>query len=104
MKAVRESNGTMLVVSDNEILKAQRDLARKEGVGAEPASAASLAGYYKALDRKIISPDEKVAIILTGHSLKDPDSMGKAETKRILINPSFIEKIILEEVNDHNSS
>lgn len=52
MKAVRESRGTMLVVSDNEILKAQRDLARKEGVGAEPASSASLAGYYKALDRK----------------------------------------------------
>ncbi|MUN27957.1 threonine synthase [Sulfuracidifex metallicus] len=104
MKAVRESRGTMLVVSDNEILKAQRDLARKEGVGAEPASSASLAGYYKALDRKIVYPDEKVVLILTGHSLKDPESMGKAETKRILINPSFIEKIILEEVNENDGS
>ncbi|ADX82634.1 threonine synthase [Sulfolobus islandicus] len=103
MKAIRESNGTAIAVSDSEILDAQKTLARKEGIGAEPASAAALAGYIKAINEKVVDKDEKTVLILTGHSLKDPDSMTKAEAKRILVNPLHMEKIILGEINGSNS-
>lgn len=103
MKAIKESKGTAIVVSDSEILEAQKTLARKEGIGAEPASAAALAGYFKAINNGIIDKDEKTVLILTGHSLKDPESMAKADTKRILVNPLHIEKIIVGEINGFNS-
>ncbi|BDB97754.1 threonine synthase [Saccharolobus caldissimus] len=103
MKAIKESKGTAIVVSDSEILEAQKTLARKEGIGAEPASAAALAGYFKAINYGIIDKDEKTVLILTGHSLKDPESMAKADTKRILVNPLHIEKIIVGEINGFNS-
>ncbi|MEM3220859.1 MAG: threonine synthase [Saccharolobus sp.] len=103
IRSIRESKGTALIVSDSEILEAQKILARKEGIGAEPASAAALAGYFKAINQGIIDSNEKTVLILTGHSLKDPDSMTKADAKRILINPLYIEKIIVGEINGFNS-
>ncbi|TRM74590.1 threonine synthase [Sulfolobus sp. E5] len=102
-KAIKSSNGSAIIVSDSEILESQKDLARKEGIGAEPASSAALAGYYKALNEGIVNKDEKTVLILTGHSLKDPDSMAKAPSKRILVNPYYIEKIITGEINGFNS-
>lgn len=65
--AVRESGGMFVEVDDGEILKAQAALARTDGIGAEPAGAASIAGAL-ALDL----PGTTVAIV-TGHALKDPD-------------------------------
>ncbi|MCD6324248.1 MAG: threonine synthase [Desulfurococcales archaeon] len=73
LRAARESRGVITSVTDEEILEAQRMLGRLEGVGVEPASAASLAGLRKLLDEGIIRPDEKVVIVATGHALKDPD-------------------------------
>ncbi len=102
-KAIKGSNGSAIIVSDSEILESQKDLARKEGIGAEPASSAALAGYYKALNEGIVDKDEKTVLILTGHSLKDPDSMAKAPSKRVLVNPYYIEKIITGEINGFNS-
>jgi threonine synthase len=95
MKAIKSSKGTAITVSDNEILDAQKELARNEGIGAEPASATTLAGYKKLLRSGTISEDETTVMILTGHALKDPDSMVKAETRRILVNPEHIDKVIL---------
>ncbi|MEM4426380.1 MAG: threonine synthase [Acidilobaceae archaeon] len=74
-RALEESRGTMIVVSDDEILKAQKLLARLEGIGVEPASAAALAGYLKSLNEGLIDRDETVVIVATGHALKDPDSI-----------------------------
>ncbi|GAY25485.1 threonine synthase [Desulfurococcaceae archaeon AG1] len=71
-KAVRESKGFFLSVDDTDILASQRMLAKLEGVGCEPASAASLAGLIKLVDEGIIDKDQRIVIILTGHSLKDP--------------------------------
>ncbi len=73
LRAVGESNGVLLSVSDEEILAAQRKLARFEGIGVEPASAVTLAGFLKLVEEKIIERDDKVVFILTGHALKDPD-------------------------------
>ncbi|AWR97773.1 threonine synthase [Acidianus sulfidivorans JP7] len=102
VKAIKESKGTALSVSDAEIIEAQKKLAREEGIGAEPASSAALAGYEKAIKQQIIDKDEKNVLILTGHALKDPDAMLKMDSKIILINPDHIEKIVLGDTNVNN--
>ena len=73
MKAVRESKGLFIKVSDREILDAMKYAARKEGVCGEPAGAASIAGLFKLLSEKVIDRGERVACIVTGHGLKDPN-------------------------------
>ncbi|ARM76539.1 threonine synthase [Acidianus manzaensis] len=102
IKAIKESKGTALSVSDSEITEAQKKLAREEGIGAEPASSAALAGYEKAIKEQIVDKDEKNVLILTGHALKDPDAMLKMDSKIILINPDHIEKIVLGDTNANN--
>ncbi|MDD5270106.1 MAG: threonine synthase [Candidatus Omnitrophica bacterium] len=92
-----ESRGTIDMVSDNEILEAYKLLAAKDGVFAEPASAASVAGLLKMINKGYFkrSPDKKIKIVcvLTGHGLKDPDraisllskpKTVKAEMKAVL--------------------
>jgi threonine synthase len=64
--------GFFVIVDDDEILASQGLLARLEGIGCEPASAASLAGLIKIVDEGLVDPDSRIAIILTGHALKDP--------------------------------
>ncbi|WP_252900200.1 pyridoxal-phosphate dependent enzyme [Vulcanisaeta sp. JCM 14467] len=54
-------------VSDEEILTAQKMLGR-EGIGVEPASAASFAGYIKALREGLVDARDKVVLIATGHA------------------------------------
>jgi threonine synthase len=70
MGAFTESRGLVRAVSDDEILAAYRLLAAREGVFCEPASAASVAGLLK------YGADgaERVACVLTGHGLKDPQT------------------------------
>ncbi|MUM63921.1 threonine synthase [Acidianus infernus] len=102
IKAIKSSKGTAISVSDQEIIDAQKRLAREEGIGAEPASAAALAGYDKAIKEGIVDKDQKNVLILTGHALKDPDAMLRLDARRILINPEHIENIVLGEINDNN--
>jgi threonine synthase len=71
--AIEESSGLIDAVSDEEILEAYKMLAREEGVFAEPASCASLAGLYKQIQKGMISPGTKIVAVLTGNGLKDPD-------------------------------
>jgi threonine synthase len=71
--AVEESNGLMDAVSDVEILQAYNWLAREEGIFAEPASCASIAGIYKQIQKGNILPGTKIVAVLTGNGLKDPD-------------------------------
>ncbi|MEM2020894.1 MAG: threonine synthase [Zestosphaera sp.] len=76
LKAVRESGGTLISVSDNELLESMKTLARVEGVGVEPAGAVTLAGYIRAIEEGLISEDD-VVLVGTGHALKDPDTIIK---------------------------
>ncbi|MHC1573171.1 MAG: threonine synthase, partial [Candidatus Syntropharchaeales archaeon] len=62
-------------VSDDEIIQAQRDLAKLEGIGVEPASAASVAGLRKLVENGAIKRDESVVCVTTGHLLKDPEEV-----------------------------
>jgi threonine synthase len=75
LRAVKESRGTFITVTDEEILNAMKTLAMFEGIGVEPASAASFAGLVKAIDDGFIDKDEVVILIATGHALKDPDTI-----------------------------
>ncbi|MFB6305057.1 MAG: pyridoxal-phosphate dependent enzyme, partial [Haloferacaceae archaeon] len=77
LPGVRETGGTAVAVSDDEITDAQRALAR-EGVGVEPASAASVAGLRKLRRRGVVEDDESVVCLTTGHLLKDPDAAYRA--------------------------
>ena len=72
LRAVRDSGGTVEVVSDEEILEAQRLLARSEGIFVEPASASSIAGLKKLVASGIVKRDERTVCVTTGHGLKDP--------------------------------
>jgi threonine synthase len=75
--AIRMTGGLAETVTDEEILRMQRDLARKEGIGVEPASAASVAGIRKLVENGMIDRNEKIVCVVTGHLLKDPDSVIK---------------------------
>ena len=72
--AVRESSGEFGAVTDEEILAAQRMLAGKGGIFAEPASCATLAGLLKLKAAGKLPQGAKVVMILTGNGLKDPDT------------------------------
>lgn len=67
---IRESNGTAVAVSDEEILKAQSQLGRLEGIFAAPEGAATLAALHVLLEQRWIASDERVVLFNTGSGLK----------------------------------
>jgi threonine synthase len=77
LTAIRKTGGLAETVTDEEILQMQRDLARKEGIGVEPASAASVAGIRKLAACGAIDKSERIVCVVTGHLLKDPDTVIK---------------------------
>jgi threonine synthase len=87
VRAQRESGGWIDSVSDEEILKAYRRLAEAEGVFAEPASAASLAGVIKMREKGELSPGTRVVAVLTGNGLKDPTTALEAVTVKPRVVP-----------------
>ena len=73
-RAVEETNGVVIDVSDDEILEAKAVVDRS-GIGCEPASAATVAGVKRLAAAGVIRRGDMVAGIRTGHVLKDPDSV-----------------------------
>jgi threonine synthase len=80
LPGIRETGGTAVAVSDEAITDAQRSLA-EEGVGVEPASAASIAGLRKLRETGEVDATERVVCLTTGHLLKDPDAAYEAGRK-----------------------
>jgi threonine synthase len=78
LKAIYSTHGCAVSVTDEEILRAQMLLGRREGVGVEPASAASIAGLIKLRRSGEVDRDENVVCICTGNALKDPDTIIKS--------------------------
>jgi threonine synthase len=70
--AARESGGSIRSVTDREIIAAFRLIAR-HGIFAEMASAASVAGLLQLHEAGELEPGQRVACVLTGHGLKDPE-------------------------------
>ena len=69
-----ESNGTILAVTDEEILEAYSLIASSEGIFAEPGSCASIAGVKKQVESGLLKKGSTVVAVLTGNGLKDPDT------------------------------
>ena len=81
VNAIRDSQGTAETVTDEEILAAQKMLARLEGLFVEPASASSIAGLKKLVQNGAVDRDERIVCVTTGHGLKDPDVAVKMSEK-----------------------
>ncbi|MDR1958794.1 MAG: threonine synthase [Planctomycetaceae bacterium] len=73
LRAIDACRGVVREVSEQEILDAKAQVGQG-GLGCEPASAASLAGTKKLITEGVITPDERVVCVLTGHQLKDPNA------------------------------
>jgi threonine synthase len=75
VQCVRASGGYGVTVSDEEILAAEKELARRTGVFAEPSGAACYAGLLRLLDEGKIARDERVVLLVTGSGLKSIDAV-----------------------------
>lgn len=95
--AVEESGGKIDEVSDDEILAAYQKLASTEGVFAEPASCASIAGVYKQLQNGKIAKGSKIVAILTGNGLKDPNTAIDCIPIKPVLLPND-EKVVAEHI------
>ena len=96
--AKNESGGWFNECSDEEILRAQKMLADTEGIFCEPASAISIAGLLKDLERSVIGEGSTIVCTLTGHGLKDPDTAIAQSSKPFLVDATrtAIEAVIGE--------
>jgi len=73
-RAVMESRGFSITVSDREILRGQRTLAEQTGVFAEPAAAATVAALRKLQGSDLLDRKEQIVLLITGHGLKDVEA------------------------------
>jgi threonine synthase len=89
LRAVRDTGGLYVAVSDDEILQAMRMLGREAAVFAEPAGAAGFAGLHKLAREGEIAPEERIVALVTGSGLKDVQSAILAVSKPDLIEPTM---------------
>ncbi len=81
--ALGRSHGCVVTVSDDAILDAWRALAQEEGVFCEPASAAGVAG----LPHAGLEPGTRVVCVITGHGLKDPETVARLTPPALAVDP-----------------
>ena len=86
LRAIRESDGVAVNVSDGEILEAMRLLGRTQGVFGEPAGAA---GVKKAVELGLIPAGSTVVSIVTGNGLKDVQSGIQAAGEPMRVSPDM---------------
>ena len=89
LNAIRESNGVVVNVSDQEILDAAKLLGRTCGVFGEPAGVTGTAGVKKALELSLIPEEASVVSIVTGNGLKDTPNAIRAAGEPIAIDPDM---------------
>ena len=91
VKALRESRGYAFRVSDEEMLAASIELARSEGIFAEPAAASTLACVRRMLEEGVADPSDTIVCVVTGSGLKDPLAAVR-ELERNIALERFIER------------
>jgi len=89
VKAVKESNGTGILVSDEKILQSILTIARGAGIFGEPAGVTAYAGLEKMREEATIGDDETVVCLVTGNGLKDVKSAIKVAGNPISIQPTL---------------
>lgn len=77
LKAIRESGGAILRVSVDEAVRAMAELARYEGIFAEPASASVISALFKVSNTGLLNSDDRVVAIITGSGLKEARMITK---------------------------
>jgi len=82
LRMLRWVNGLGLTVSDEDVYAAQQMLLDREGIFAEPAGAASLAGLIAGSKAGEIDPSHRVVCLITGSGFKDPGSISRAAANR----------------------
>ncbi|MGD8404080.1 MAG: threonine synthase [Anaerolineales bacterium] len=88
VRAARDTGGTYITVSDDEILSAIAELG-KVGVFAEPAGATSYAGLVKAAGQGVVGGDDPILVLNTGSGLKDVKAAMQAVTEAPIIEPTL---------------
>ncbi len=84
-----ESGGLIDSVTDEEITKAYKFIAEREGVFAEPASAAAVAGVVKLAKKNFFKEGTRIVLTLTGSGLKDPDYALSFDDRMEVLEPTF---------------
>ena len=91
LRAVLETGGSVLSVSEQEIADAKATIGR-DGIGCEPASATTVAGIRRLVAAGDIDPDDDVVAVLTGHVLKDTDYAISYHRKKLYISDDESDK------------
>jgi threonine synthase len=89
LRAVRETSGAYVDVPDNEILSAIPQVAQLTGVFSEPSSAAVYAGAKRAVQSKLIQPDESLLLLMTGNGLKDIKRAQQSVAQGLRVQPNL---------------
>lgn len=89
VRAVRETGGAFLTVTDDDILAAMAVLGRNLAVFAEPAGAAAYAGLVKAAAQSLVQPTDVIVVLNTGSGLKDVKSALRAVTAAPVVEPNL---------------
>jgi len=89
-----ESHGKIGCVSDEKIVEAYKLIAKTEGVFAEPASAASVAGLIQAHEQGLVKEGSDIVCILTGNGLKDPDNAIKFANDEVKKAPADFDEVM----------
>jgi threonine synthase len=89
LRAVRETDGAFVRVSDEQIIAAIPTLAQGCGVFAEPAAAAAYAGLVRAVEQGLVDADERVVVLATGSGLKDVATAMKAVGQPPVVSPNL---------------
>lgn len=76
LRAVRESGGTALTVTDDEMVAAVKEMAQFTGIFAAPEGGATLAGLKRLLAQGLVGKDERIVLLNTGSALKYLDVLG----------------------------
>ncbi len=82
LETLKESKGVGVAVSDSEIFKAEQDVARLEGIFAEPSSSATIAALKKLVHQGTINQKDRVVCLITGSGLKATDVLQALTKKR----------------------
>ncbi len=95
LDAVRDSDGTCVQISDQEVLEAEQLLAKEEAIFVEPSGALPIAALKKLTEKKFFEDDDVIVCVATGNGLKDPKSAVKIIPDPPTIDPE------LSEVNNY---
>ena len=85
VRHIRQSGGFAITVSDAEILSAEKELAMRTGVFAEPSGAASYAGLLRLLAHGRLAKNERIVLLITGSGLKSIDAVVQSSGRVIPI-------------------